>query len=254
VGAGHGGRDSGSGTGAESGEGTFGSRLGPVALSLIPAALLVIAFGAALVASPGLRAEMVTVWELLREGEAEPLRDWLRGFGAWAPVVSGLLQLATSIFPPGPSFLLSIANAMLYGALWGGLLTFVTALVAAAVCFGIARVVGRPGVERLVSPETLAKVDGFMERRGMLAVFLARLIPFINPDVTSYAAGVTGIRWVPFLLAMAAGALPATAFYSVVGAAAIEAAGWVVVMVMVATILPLLALLFIRKRVFGGEG
>lgn len=231
-----------------------GSRLGPVALSLIPAALLAIALLGVLLASPGLRAEMVTAWGLLREGDAESLRDWLRGFGAWAPVVSGLLQLATSIFPPGPSFLLSIANAMLYGAFWGGLLTFVTALLAAAACFGIARVVGRPGVERLVSAETLAKVDGFMARRGMLAVFLARLIPFINPDVTSYAAGVTGIRWVPFLLAMAAGALPATAFYSVIGAAAIEATGWVVVMVLVATILPLVALLFIRKRVFGGEG
>lgn len=225
-----------------------GNRTVPLALSLIPTVLLALALVVALVSSPTLRGELVTAWGLLSEGDTEGLRDWLLAFGAWAPMVSAFLQVATSIFPPGPSFLLGIVNAMLYGAVLGGLLTFGTALVAAAICFGIARAVGRPGVERLVSPETMEKMDGFMERRGLLAVFLARLIPFINPDVLSYAAGVTGIRWLPFLLAMGAGAVPATVFYSIVGAAAIEATGWVVVSVVVATFLPLVVLVVIRKR------
>ncbi len=232
---------------------TRGSRTIPILLSLLPAVLLGLAFAAALVASPELRDEMVTAWDLLVAGEPEPLSEWLLEFGIWAPVISGLLQLVTSIFPPGPSFILSIVNAMLYGVFWGGLLTFVTALVAAAVCFGIARVVGRPGIERLVSRPTLEKVDGFMERRGMLAVFLARLIPFINPDVASYAAGVTGIRWLPFLLGMGAGALPATAFYSIIGATAVEASGWVIGAVGVGAVVPLIVLVIIRKRLFGGE-
>jgi uncharacterized membrane protein YdjX (TVP38/TMEM64 family) len=91
-------------------------------------------------------------------------------------------------------------------------------------------------------------MDGFMERRGLLAVFLGRLIPFINPDILSYGAGVTGIRWVPFLLAMGAGALPATIFYSLVGAFAFEAAGWVVALVAASTLLPLAVLWLYRDR------
>jgi uncharacterized membrane protein YdjX (TVP38/TMEM64 family) len=91
-------------------------------------------------------------------------------------------------------------------------------------------------------------VDGFMARRGMLAVFAGRLIPFINPDLVSYAAGVTGIRWLPFLLAVGAGAVPSTLFYSVVGVTAVETTGWVVVMVAVATLAPLLLLFLARKR------
>ncbi len=226
------------------------SRTGPIALSLIPAILLAMAFTALMVFSETFRGELVTAWDLLRAGEPDALTEWLLGYGVWAPLVSGLLQLATSIFPPGPSFLLGIANAMLYGAVLGGLLTFVTALLAAAVCFGIARVVGRPGVEALVSPERLARVDGFMARRGVLTVFVARLIPFINPDVVSYVAGVTGLRWVPFLLAVGAGAVPSTILYSIVGATALETTGWVVLMVLGVTFVPLLLLALFGKRVW----
>ena len=223
-------------------------RLTPPLLALLPALLLLGAFGALLL-HPGFRGELSNVWGLLLDGDPEPLRVWLLGFGVWAPVVSGLLQVATSVFPPGPSFVVAIANAMLFGMIWGGLLTFVTALLAAAICFGIARVVGRPGVERLISERSLARMDGFMARRGFLTVLIGRLIPFINPDVGSYAAGVTGIRWIPFIIAIAAGSLPATVFYSIVGATAVEASGWVMLVVFLASSVPLFGLFFFRRSV-----
>jgi uncharacterized membrane protein YdjX (TVP38/TMEM64 family) len=225
-----------------------GERGVPYFLALLPMILLAVGFLLFLLWSPALRGELVTAWHLLVEGDPEPLKQWLLQFGIWAPVVSGLLQVATSIFPPLPSFLVAIANAMVYGAVLGGILTFVTALLAAAVCFGIARIVGRPGVLRIVSAERMAKVDGFMMRRGLLAVFLARVIPFINPDVVSYVAGVTGIRWIPFLVAIAAGSVPAVIFYSIVGAAAIESTPWVIALVLLGTFLPILFIVLFRKR------
>jgi uncharacterized membrane protein YdjX (TVP38/TMEM64 family) len=220
-----------------------------VALSLVPALLLGLGLVLLFVFDTGLRSEFAIAWNLLTKGDPEPLLEWLRGYGMWAPVVSGLLQLVTSIFPPGPSFLLGIVNAMLYGVILGGLLTFGTALFAAATCFGIARVIGRPGVERLVSEESLERVDGFMRRRGVLTVFLARLIPFINPDLVSYAAGVTGIRFAAFLLAVGAGAIPSTIFYSILGATAAEASGWVALAVVVSSVVPLILLVMYRQRI-----
>lgn len=220
----------------------------PAALAALPALLLVGGVLVLVAGNPVLRGEFLLAWELLWEGEPEALREWLLSHGAWAPVLSALLQVATSVFPPGPSFLLAIANAMVFGAFWGSLLTLATALLAAAVCFGIARGVGRPGVERIVSVERLERVDGFMERRGMLAVFLGRLVPFINPDLVSYAAGVTRIGWIPFLVAMTAGTVPSTAFYTLVGTAAVEATGWVVVAVGIGSLGPLLLLLLFRRH------
>ena len=138
-----------------------------------------------------------TAWALLWESDPDRIRAWLVGFGVWAPLASTALQTASSLIPVLPGFVLAIANAMIYGAVLGGALTFSSALLAGACCFGLARALGRPGVERIVSTESLARVDAFMERRGMLAVFLGRLIPFINPDIVSYAAGATAIRWGP---------------------------------------------------------
>lgn len=234
-------------------------RLPPTLLALLPALLLVLGLGALLL-HPGFRGELASAWSLLLAGDPDPLREWLAGFGAWAPVASALLQVATSVFPPLPSFLLGIANAMLYGLWWGALLTFVTALVAAAVCFGIGRAVGRPGVERLVSASSLERMDAFVERRGVLAVFLGRLIPFVNPDVVSYGAGVTRIGWIPFLAAIFAGSIPATLFYSVVGATAIEASGRVILLVTLSAVAPLLVLALVGRKWAGrrsrekGEG
>jgi uncharacterized membrane protein YdjX (TVP38/TMEM64 family) len=143
---------------------------------------------------------------------------------------------------------------MLYGALLGGLLTFSTSLLAAAICFGIARVAGRSAVERIVPPLALARVNRFVDHNGGWAVFWGRLLPFINPDVVSYAAGLTRLRWIRFLVPMAAGALPATILYSVLGAAALEAAPSAILIVSAATLLPLLVLWVLRRKVFGGGG
>lgn len=221
----------------------------------LPALLLVGALVVLLLFAPeSLREEGATAWRLLWRGDAEPLREWILAFGGWGVLISILLQLVTSLFPPLPGFPIFIANAMVWGPWLGGLLSWTTGVGAAAACFGIARRLGRPGVERLVDPKKLARVDGFMERRGVLAVFLARLIPFINPDLASYAAGVTSLGWGPFLLAMSAGSLPAVVFYTVIGVTAVEATGPVLGVVAATSVLPLALLWFLRHRIPGISG
>jgi uncharacterized membrane protein YdjX (TVP38/TMEM64 family) len=145
------------------------------------------------------------------------LRDYLRGFGAWAPAISFLLMVLQSVAAPLPAFVITLANGLLFGAFWGTILSWSSAMVGAAVCFGIARTLGRPVVERLVGAVPLAKADAFFERYGSHAVLITRLIPIISFDVVSYAAGLTPIRLLPFLVATGIGQLPATIAYSVLG-------------------------------------
>jgi hypothetical protein len=63
-------------------------------------------------------------------------------------------------------------------------------------------------------------------RHGVLAVVIARIIPFINPDVVSYAAGLTGMRWRLFMPSIAVGSLPSTILYSYLGSRGITIVGW----------------------------
>lgn len=145
------------------------------------------------------------------------LRDYLRGLGAWAPAVSFLLMVLQSVAAPLPAFVITIANGLLFGAFWGTVLSWTSAMFGAALCFGIARALGRPAVERLAGSGPLARADAFFDRYGSAAVLIARLVPIISFDVVSYAAGLTRIGLLPFLVATGVGQLPATIVYSILG-------------------------------------
>lgn len=204
--------------------------------------------GAAAALFPEVRAHTASALRLAARADIAPLRDSLLALGWWAPLLSALLQLLTSIIAPLPSFVLAFVNAMLFGLWWGALLTWTTALLAAFVCFGIARTLGRPAVERLVPAGALSSTDGFFARHGVLAVLVARLIPFVNPDVISYAAGLTAMRVQPFLLSIAVGSLPSTAVYSYLGSRGVTSVGWLLVPLVVLGLLTLGAAMLRRRQ------
>lgn len=146
------------------------------------------------------------------------LIEYLRSFGIWAPVVSAALMVLQSVAAPIPAFLLTFANGMLFGWFWGALLSWTSAMAGAALCFGIARALGRPTVERLSGGSAvLAGTDRFFATYGTHSVLIARLLPFLSFDVVSYAAGLTTMRFGRFLLATGIGQLPATLLYSWLG-------------------------------------
>ena len=146
------------------------------------------------------------------------LIEYLRSFGIWAPVVSAALMVLQSVAAPIPAFLLTFANGMLFGWFWGALLSWASAMAGAALCFGIARALGRRTVERLSGGSAvLAGTDRFFATYGTHSVLIARLLPFISFDVVSYAAGLTPMRFGRFLLATGIGQLPATLLYSWLG-------------------------------------
>jgi uncharacterized membrane protein YdjX (TVP38/TMEM64 family) len=162
-----------------------------------------------LVAWPQVRAGVGHVLSLLVVGDLVGVRDHLRGFGLWAPVVSAALMLGQAVLAPLPAFPLMYANGLLFGALWGGVLSWGSLLLSAVLCFGLARLFGRPLVTRLVTPAALVWVDRHLLRYGPFAVVLARLLPVVSFDVVSYAAGLTRMRLGPFCAATAVGMTPA---------------------------------------------
>ena len=90
-------------------------------------------------------------------------------------------------------------------------------MVGAAVCFFIARILGRDVVEKLTSKAGLKQIDEFFEKHGRQSILIARLLPFISFDVVSYAAGLTSMSFWSFFIATGLGQTPATIVYSYVG-------------------------------------
>jgi uncharacterized membrane protein YdjX (TVP38/TMEM64 family) len=174
---------------------------------------------------PAVRSGFSEALSILTTSDADTaiaaLIDYLRSFGIWAPVVSAALMVLQSVIAPIPAFLLTFANGMLFGWVWGAVLSWTSAMAGAALCFGIARALGRPAVERLAGGSAvLAGTDRFFLNFGTHSVLVARLLPFISFDVVSYAAGLTPMRFPRFLMATGLGQLPATLLYSWLGQSA----------------------------------
>ena len=131
--------------------------------------------------------------------------------------VSFMLMVFQSIAAPLPAFLLTFANANLFGWKAGALLSWSSAMAGAAVCFYIARILGRDFVEKLTSKTGLNQVDEFFAKYGRQSILIARLLPFISFDIVSYAAGLTSMNFLSFFIATGIGQLPATIVYSYVG-------------------------------------
>src|SRR5205823_14585367 len=64
-----------------------------------------------------------------------------------------------------------------------------------------ARVVGRPALERLVSRDTLARLDrSLASARSKSAMFLLFLLPGLPKDILCYAAGFSGMSLFEFVV------------------------------------------------------
>lgn len=162
------------------------------------------------------------IWEYFLELTAafqslETARAYIASYGALAPVVSAILMIFQSVIAPLPAFLITFANGLLFGVWWGAALSWSSAMLGAALCFFIARFLGRPVIVRVLSESTVNMSDRFFQRYGKHAVLIARLVPVISFDAISYGAGLTGMRFLWFAIATGVGQLPATLLYSYLG-------------------------------------
>ena len=143
--------------------------------------------------------------------------EYLRSYGKLAIVVSFTLMILQSIAAPIPAFLITLSNAAIFGWWQGAILSWSSAMAGAALCFFIARVLGRDVVEKLTSKGAMESVDVFFEKYGNRTIVVCRLLPFVSFDFVSYAAGLTNMRFWSFFIATGLGQLPATIVYSYVG-------------------------------------
>jgi uncharacterized membrane protein YdjX (TVP38/TMEM64 family) len=185
---------------------------------------LAIAAGLAYWLSGGFRSEVHAATSALGTGDPEAVREYMRSYGIWAPIASLMLMILQALAAPVPGFLIVFANGLAYGVLWGGLLSLGGQLLAAVLCFWIARSLGRAPVEALLGKFGLGSADKWFKKWGTKGILVSRMLPGVGFDAVSYAAGLTPIGFGAFLLATTAGAAPQTFVYSYLGEAAPDSA------------------------------
>ncbi|MGL1931341.1 MAG: TVP38/TMEM64 family protein [Desulfotalea sp.] len=183
---------------------------------LVTLAIIITILAICILVEP-IRTQIQQIFFLFGMYDVESIKGYILSFGMAAPLISFLLMIFQSIIAPLPAFLITFSNAALFGWVYGAILSWFSAMVGAALCFFIARSLGRKGTEKLVSKLALENIDVFFTKHGKYTILIARLLPFISFDVVSYAAGLTSMKFSTFLWATGLGQLPATIIYSYAG-------------------------------------
>jgi uncharacterized membrane protein YdjX (TVP38/TMEM64 family) len=200
-------------------------------------AILLAILGAAgiYVTNDAFRAEINYAFALVRSGDQAMIRDYLMGFGTWAPVISVLLMIAQALIVGIPASIVMFANGVAFGTSNGAVINIIGRMAGGAIAFGIARMLGKGAVEKMVGSITHAdSFERWMQRRGGWAVFATRAVPGMPSDMLSYDAGFTNVSWQTYLMATLLGFLPQSIVFAWFGA---EATSWFWVVMMSGTIL-----------------
>ncbi len=153
-------------------------------------------------------------------GDRTVIERLVHRLGAWGPVVIVAAEIAQVLAAPVPGQVVGLAAGYLYGPLWGTLLCMVGLGLGTLLAAWLGRRLGRPLVERLAGAELLARVDGYVERRGALALFLIFLLPFLPDDLCCFIAGLTRLRLGEVLLLALVGRAPGVIASTLIGAQA----------------------------------
>jgi uncharacterized membrane protein YdjX (TVP38/TMEM64 family) len=153
---------------------------------------------------------------LWAQASIEEFERLIESWGGWG-VVAAIGLMVIHSFIPFPAEFVAIANGMVYGALWGTVITWVGAMLGAFLSFGLTRMLGRPFVEKMLAHRRWQTVDDWVANYGGRTLLLSRFVPVISFNVINYAAGLTRLSWWTFGWATGLGILPLTTIMVIMG-------------------------------------
>jgi uncharacterized membrane protein YdjX (TVP38/TMEM64 family) len=117
-----------------------------------------------------------------------------------------IVQVVICVLPGQP---IQFAASYMFGVGRGFLLSIVGAVFGTVISFYLAKALGSDAMHMFFGEE---KVRDYQRKlnsgRGLMLAFLIYLIPGIPKDLVSYAAGISEMRFRPFLLAATVGRSP----------------------------------------------
>jgi len=145
---------------------------------------------------------------------------WIKGLGWMGIVVYFFLYIAACIFVV-PGSVLSLGAGFIYGVIQGSLMVSVSSTAGASAAFILGRYLARSRIERKVAGNpSFMEIDSSIKNKGWKIVMLLRLSPVFPFNTLNYVLGLTGVRFIDYVLASWIGMIPGTVMYVYIGSAA----------------------------------
>ncbi len=142
-------------------------------------------------------------------GDPASFRAWVDERGFWGCVLFVgviVLQVVIAFIPAEP---LEIAAGYAFGAVWGTVLDWIGLVIGTAVVFLFVRKIGVKAVEVFFPREKIDSVKYLNNEKALNATaFVLFLIPGTPKDLLTYVAGLTKIRFLPWILLTSVARIP----------------------------------------------
>lgn len=146
------------------------------------------------------------------------LSRFLVSFGPYSAAAFTLLQALQVVIAPIPGELTGVVGGYLYGTAFGFLLSTLGLTLGSWAAFELARILGRPFVERLVKKEIIEKFNFVTTNTGITTCFLLFLLPGFPKDSLCYVLGLSRMELSTFLIISTLGRMPGTYLLTLQGA------------------------------------
>jgi uncharacterized membrane protein YdjX (TVP38/TMEM64 family) len=150
------------------------------------------------------------VYEIARDNtNLEQVRQYLREFGIWAPVVFIAIYTLGTIFIPSTPFM-AVAG-ILFGFKYGLIYTIIGGFVSSLIVFTVARVLGKHWAESILEHRYMRKLDQYnknLESGAMFDLILLRIAPIMPFNVLNILMGVSRIKTRDYILGTLIGLIP----------------------------------------------
>ena len=128
------------------------------------------------------------------------LQEVIRNAGIWAPFIYILIKSSTVIFAPLSGTALYIFSVPLFGFWPAVLYSFLGDLLGGTVTFYISRLYGQPVVRYFAGKKNMEYIENTLEAMSTIKGFVSvRLAALTMPEIASYAAGLTKLRFRDFI-------------------------------------------------------
>lgn len=181
-------------------------------------------------------------WFSVFESE-DSLKQYVSSFGVLAPLAFFLLQFFQVVFAPIPGGITTVVGGMLFGFLYGFIISISAVILGSMCAFYLGRWFGRPLVERIAGKEAVEKYLLTVSFRQRVMLFLMFLLPFFPDDLICMVAGLSGMRTRTFFLIILFSRPWGFAIFAFLGSNALSLPSWVwIVLAILAVVIVYIAL------------
>lgn len=132
--------------------------------------------------------------------DLDSFQKTIEGAGIWAPLLYIAAKSSTVIFAPLSGTALYVFSVPLFGFWKGILYSFIGDLIGAVVTFYLSRFYGQPVIKYFAGKKNMKYIESTLDIMSTYKGFISiRLAALTMPEIASYAAGLTKLRFTQFI-------------------------------------------------------